>query len=352
MKAAIADVSPDAEVQKIPIADGGDGTIDAAVAAGFDRVPVSVHGPTGLPVETAYARRGALGVIEIAATCGLGLLPRNKAKPLSSSSFGFGEAVRAALDAGCSRIILGLGGSASTDGGAGMLVALGAQLVDGYDKPVELGGADLVRVARIDLSHMHPALSQTEIVIASDVSSPLLGVNGAAAIYGPQKGAVPDEVRRLELSLARWSQIVAKSVGKDDSNVPGSGAAGGVGYAALTFLGAHMSQGIDLMLELVGFNSALPMADLVVTGEGSLDVQTLSGKAPAGVAATARSLNVPTIAIAGRVLLTERQLIDAGFNYAYSLSDIEPNIEKSIANAVPLLYRASRAMARRWIVES
>jgi glycerate 2-kinase len=344
-------VVPDIEAIEVPVADGGDGTLDAALSAGFTRVPVRVSGPTGEAVDTAYAMRDGVAVVELADACGLNRLPGGQLAALMASSAGLGQVVRAALDAGCSQVVLGVGGSASTDGGAGMLSELGVRLVDVNETPIPPGGGALERLDRVDLSGLHPALPATEVLLASDVDNPLLGPTGAAEVYGPQKGASPEDVRLLERGLARLVDVLAEQVpsAKDAAATAGAGAAGGVGFAALALLGAQPRPGIDVLLELIGFRAKLAGAALVITGEGSLDTQTLHGKAPAGVAAAARSAGVPVVAVAGRSLLRTDDLAAAGIAAAYPLSDLEPDPARSIANAGPLLERISRRIAADWL---
>ena len=350
--AGISSVTPDAELVTLPVADGGDGTLDAAVAAGFALVPLTVDGPTGEPVDTGYARQGESAVIELADACGLVRLPGGTLAPLTASSTGFGQVIAAALDAGCRRLVLAIGGSASTDGGAGMLTALGAQVRDADGVDLAPGGGGLEHIAEVDFSKLHPDLAGAEVVLASDVDNPLLGDHGAAAVYGPQKGATPDDVARLDGALRAWSGAVARALGVTENasghpaaDTPGAGAAGGVGFAAIAALGATARPGIDLMLELTGFATHLSGADLVVTGEGSLDEQTLHGKAPAGVAAAARAAGVPVVTVSGRNLLTEQQLAAAGVRKAYALTDIEPDVGKCISEPGPLLERLGRSIA-------
>ncbi len=350
--AGIREHSPGTEVLAVPVADGGDGTLDAAVAAGFHLVPVTAAGPTGEPVRTGYARQDRTAVVELADACGLVRLPGGVLAPLTASSVGFGQVIAAALDAGCRRLVLAIGGSASTDGGAGMLTALGARILDADGQPVPDGGGGLEHVAAVDLTGLHPALAETDGVLASDVDNPLLGDHGAAAVYGPQKGATPDDVARLDGALQVWSGALARALGvaagdggHPAATVPGAGAAGGVGFAAVAVLNATARPGIDLMLELTGFAAHLDGADLVVTGEGSLDEQTLHGKAPAGVAAAARAAGVPVVAVAGRNLLSTDQLTAAGVRQAYALTDIESDVQRCIDDPGPLLERLGRRIA-------
>jgi glycerate 2-kinase len=346
--AGIAAVTSDVDVVRVPVADGGDGTVDAALAAGYERVPVRAEGPTGQPVDTAYAVREGVAVVEMADVSGLRLLPPDALAPLTASSYGTGEVVRAALDRGCHSVVLGIGGSASTDGGAGMVAALGARLLDAAGAELPRGGAALADLDRIDLTGLHPRLAQTRVVVASDVDNPLLGPTGAAAVYGPQKGAGPEDVALLDAALERWADVVDAAVTASTSarDRPGAGAAGGVGYAAMAVLGGVLEPGIGLVLDLVRFADHLPGADLVVTGEGSLDEQTLNGKAPAGVAAAAAEQGVPVVAVAGRVALDRDRLRAAGIDAAYALTDIEPDVRRCLADAGPLLEQLARGLAR------
>jgi glycerate 2-kinase len=347
--AGIAAVAPDVPVREVPVADGGDGTVDAALAAGFTRVPVRAQGPVGKPVDTAFALRDGVAVVEMADVSGLRLLPRDGLAALEASSYGTGEVIAAALDHGCHTVLLGIGGSASTDGGAGLLTALGARLVDADGAELALGGAALARLARLELDGLHPKLASTAVLVASDVDNPLLGPNGAAAVYGPQKGADPDDVALLDAALAHWADVLDAATGTALRDRPGAGAAGGVGYGALAALGAELKPGIDMVLELVGFADALPGARLVVTGEGSLDEQTLSGKAPAGVAAAAVAAGIPVVTVSGRLALRPEQLAAAGVKQAYALTDIEPDLARCLAEPGPLLERLARKLAEDWL---
>jgi glycerate kinase len=330
---------PGLAVAAVPVADGGEGTVDAVVAAaGFRRLRAVVSGPTGRPVTASLAVRGTTAVIETAQACGLGRLPDGLPAPLTATSYGAGELVGAALDAGCRRIVLGLGGSACTDGGAGLVQALGARLADAGGRSLPPGGAALAGIARLDISALRERLSGAEVIVACDVDSPLLGEHGAAAVYGPQKGAAPRDVDVLDAALTAWARAVATAVGTDEyARRPGAGAAGGLGFAALALLGARLRPGIELLLELAGFADKARGSRLVITGEGSLDGQSLRGKAPAGVARAAARLGVPVIAVSGVCELDPEQLRRAGFTAAYPLTDIEKDIERCVADAGPLL---------------
>jgi glycerate kinase len=355
------------EIVSQPVADGGDGTVAAAVSAGFRPVELSVHGPAGAEVTAAYALRGDVAVIEAAQACGLTLLPRDALAPLTATSRGVGELILAACRAGARRIVLGVGGVATTDGGAGLVQALGARLTDESGDELPPGGAALARLDSLDLKGL-PDLSGVEFLLASDVDNPLLGPRGAAAVYGPQKGASPHDVPLLEAGLRRWADIAeevaggpadaAGSAGLADSaglaarDVPGAGAAGGLGFAALLFLGARMRPGIELLLELASFGSLLDGARLVITGEGSLDAQTLHGKAPAGVAraAAAHDPAIPVVAVAGRCTLSADELRAVGIARAYPLTELEPDLGRSIAQAGPLVERLAERIAADWLL--
>jgi len=338
------------EVVSVPVADGGDGTVDAAVAAGYRRVALGVRGPVGKPVTASFALRGDTAVIEAAQACGLVLLAPGELAPLTATTRGVGELILAAVRMGARRIVLGVGGSATTDGGAGLVQALGAKLIDtsGYELPP--GGAALGRLGKLDLSRLRD-LSGVEFLLASDVDNPLLGPHGAAAVYAPQKGATLDDVRILEAGLERWADLTEDVTSTRVRDAPGAGAAGGLGFAAQLFLGARMRPGIELLLELASFGDRLDGARLVITGEGSLDEQTLRGKAPAGVAraAAAHQPPIPVVAVAGRSTLTDEQLHEAAIAAAYVLSDLEPDAGRSMAEAGPLVERLAERIAADWL---
>jgi glycerate kinase len=336
-------------VVTVPVSDGGDGFLDAMVAAGYRRVPVAAEGPTGQPVRASYAELDGVAVVELAETAGLTRLPQGRPAALTASSYGTGQVMRKALEAGCRTLVVGIGGSACTDGGAGMLQALGAHLAVRDGTPLRRGGAALCDLQSVDLSGLHPGLARTEVVVAADVNNPLTGPQGAAAVYGPQKGASPREVAELDRALAHWAGLVSTSTGVDAAEAPGSGAAGGVGFAMMAILGASLRPGIELVLELTGFVQKLREARMVITGEGTLDGQTLNGKAPAGVAAAARKASVPVIAVAGHSTLNQRDLRSLGMIAAYALTDIEPDQQRCISHAGPLLERLGARLATEWL---
>ncbi|MDQ0145408.1 MULTISPECIES: glycerate kinase [Pseudarthrobacter] len=335
------------DIVRIPVADGGEGTLDAAVGSGFTRRTATVTGPTGQPVEADFAVRGHEAVIEMATASGLALVPsvRNGRRPDSAdattaTSLGTGQLIRAALDAGCRRIILGVGGSANTDGGAGLLQGLGARFLDSRNNELSQGGAALANLHSIDFTDFEPRLVDTRFVLASDVDNPLLGAQGAAAVFGPQKGAAQQDVGMLDAALARFVEVLAREIGfraVKAAEAPGAGAAGGVGYAAIAVLAATRRPGIDVVLEFTGLADRLAGADLVITGEGSLDEQSLLGKTPMGVARAAAGQGVPVVAVCGRTTLDQDQAAAAGFEDIHALTALETDVDRCIAEAGPLL---------------
>ncbi|MEQ4716378.1 glycerate kinase [Nonomuraea sp. B19D2] len=343
---------------ELPVADGGDGTVDAAVAGGFGRVTIEVTGPTGerIPASYAWQDTDATAVVELSEASGLRRLPGGH-EPLTATSYGTGELIADAVRRGAKRVVLGLGGSACTDGGAGMAQALGARLLDAGGNDLPRGGAALKDLARIDMSGFVD-VSGIEFVVASDVDNPLLGPHGAAAVYGPQKGAAPEDVRTLEAGLTRLAAVATATHGlmgaveHDDTpramgvaGAPGAGAAGGVGFAALAFLHAEIRPGIGYLLDLLGFGELVKGTRLVITGEGSLDEQSLRGKAPVGVAQAAARAGVPVVAVCGRRTLTDDELRAAGIEAAYALTDLEPDPDRCMAEAGPLLERLAARLA-------
>jgi glycerate kinase len=355
---------PGTATVELPVADGGDGTVDAAVAAGFKPVPVEVTGPTGQRVTAAFGLFGGTAVIEAAQACGLTLLESlaeapatgtpasgesaagGRLAPLTATSRGVGELILAAIDAGANRIVLGLGGVATNDGGAGLVQALGGRLLDDAGRELPPGGGALAQLKTVDLSGLR-SLDGVEFQAASDVDNPLLGPHGAAAVYGPQKGAAPEDVRVLDAALGRWADLAEEATGGRARDRAGAGAAGGLGFAALLFLRARLRPGIELLLDMLGFAAHLDGADLVITGEGSLDAQTLRGKAPAGVAraAAAHEPPVPVVTVSGICSLAEADLRAAGVTAAYTLSSLEPDVARSIAEAGPLTERLAAQIA-------
>ena len=298
---------PKAEFRLIPMADGGEGTVDAwAASAGATRIKVVVQDPLGRPVKAEYAFEASsrTAVIEMAAASGLPLLAPGERNPLATSTYGTGELVRDALDRGARHVILGIGGSATNDGGAGVAAALGARLLDARGRELPPGGAALARLAKIDLSCLDPRVAKTCFEAACDVTNPLCGPSGASAVYGPQKGATPKDVKTLDAALRHFAEVAATTPGiakRAKPEAPGAGAAGGLGFGLMAFCGAKLRSGVKIIAESVGLRERLEGCDLAITGEGRLDAQTMNGKTPAGVAKVAKRAGVPCIAICGCV---------------------------------------------------
>jgi glycerate kinase len=348
IEAGLLRARPDAEVVRLPVGDGGAGTMATVLAAGFERVPVRATGPTGEPVDAAIAVGGERAFVEMAEASGLRRLPGGRRAPLEATTYGTGELIRAALDLGARQLVLGIGGSATTDGGTGMATALGASFLDEAGRPLPPGGAALLRLARIDAGGLDPRLARVRVTVAADVDNPLVGPEGAAAVYGPQKGASPEDVLLLDSALRRYARVLQSDLGVDLADAPGAGAAGGLGAGAMAFLGASLQSGIDLVLELVGFDQAVAGADLVVTGEGKIDFQSLRGKAPFGVARAAAAHGVPVVALGGVVEVADQELRGAGIEEAHALTELEPDVERCIAEAEPLLRRLAERLGRAW----
>ncbi|WP_022870464.1 glycerate kinase [Yaniella halotolerans] len=344
-------ISP-AEVRCVPVADGGEGTVDAAISAGFKRQITRVTGPIGEPIDAAWAMHtssdGIDAVVELAQASGIELLETSRLTGATATSRGTGELLQAALDAGATRITLGLGGSACTDGGAGMLAALGVELLDQNGKHLADGGAALQHLDQVNLTGLDPRWMHTKLVLASDVENPLLGHEGAAAVFGPQKGLTGHDVVMLDAALGHYAQLLTEATERDfglDAGQsvadhvaqPGAGAAGGAGFGAMAVLRAQRRSGIDVILDLVGFADALADADLVITGEGSLDAQTLQGKAPAGVAQLASQQRIPVYAVCGRNLLSTAETEAAGITRVFALTELEPDPDVSMRQTPSLL---------------
>ncbi len=348
--AGIERARPGTSTVLVPVADGGDGTVDAAEAAGYRKIEIGVRGPTGKPVTAAFAYSDGTAIIEAAQACGLARLPAGALAPLTANSRGVGELILAAARMRAKRIVLGLGGVATTDGGSGMVRAFGARLIDDMSVELPPGGTALARLDHLDLSKLRD-LSACEFVVASDVNNPLLGELGAAAVYGPQKGATPEDVLFLEEGLTHWADTVESALGVSYRDTPGAGAAGGLGFASLAFLNATMQPGIELLLDLLSFQSNLDGADLVITGEGALDTQTLHGKAPSGVAQATAAVypDTPVVAVAGVSTLTSDQLRSVGITRAYALTDVEPDEAVCRANPGPILQSLATRIAADWL---
>lgn len=339
---------PGAVVVEHPIADGGEGTVDAVVRAGLRRVEVTVSGPLGEPVRASYAVGDEGAVVELATAAGLGCLP--PPGPTShtarvATTRGVGELIRHVLDRGVRRVTVAIGGSATTDGGAGLLTGLGARVTSADATDLPPGGAALLDVARLELDGLDHRLRGVEVVVACDVDNPLLGPHGAAAVYGPQKGALPEDVDLLDRALRRWADVVSTATGRDLRDLPGAGAAGGVGFALAATVGADLRPGGPLLLDATGFRQHLGPGVLVVVGEGSLDEQSLRGKGPVATARTAKEAGARVVAVAGRAAVTRAQAEAAGIEAVWALTDLEPDPARCIAEAPRLLEEAGHRLA-------
>jgi len=349
MARGILAVFPEAEVLKVPIADGGEGTVDAMVAATGGRLMwTEVPGPLGEPVRAAWGvlGDGRTAVLEMAAASGLPLVPAALRDPRITSTCGTGCLLKAALDAGLRRIVVGIGGSATNDGGAGMAWALGARFLDALEQPLPQGGAALARLARIDLAGLDPRLAQTEILVACDVDNPLTGPRGAAAVYGPQKGASPAMVRELDQALGVLAGVATRCTGRAVAELPGAGAAGGLGAGLLWFTPARLRPGVEIVLEATGFEALVAGADLVLTGEGRTDAQTAMGKAPAGVAAIAGRHRVPVVCLSGGLGEGTEAVLECGIAALASIVPRPMELQACIDQGPDLIEAATARVCR------
>ncbi|MGE8185515.1 glycerate kinase [Pseudomonas mandelii] len=351
----LAQVWPDAQLVKCPMADGGEGTVESIMAACEGELRrTQVRGPLGITVDAAWGwlPQTHTAIIEMAEASGLQLVPPGQRDACISSTFGTGELIRAALDAGAQRVILAIGGSATNDGGAGAMQALGVKLLDVQGQALAPGGLALAQLACIDLSAIDPRLTDVRFDIAADVNNPLCGPHGASAIFGPQKGASPEQVLQLDAALGHFAELCAQALGKDVQHEPGSGAAGGLGFAAKAFLEAQFKAGVEVVAELVGLAEAVKDADLVITGEGRFDAQTLRGKTPFGVARIAREQGVPVIVIAGTLGEGYQALYEHGIDAAFALASGPMTLEQACAEAPRLLRERASDIARVWRIAS
>ena len=340
----------DADLLLCPMADGGEGTVDALLSAtGGTLQQTRVSGPLGDPVEARWGLLpDAQAIIEMAEASGLHRVEPARRDVLAASSHGTGELIRAALDAGVRRIVLGLGGSATNDGGAGLLAALGVRFLDRAGQELALGGAALASLSQIDLTGLDTRLAQVEVMVAADVDNPLCGPRGASAVFGPQKGASPAQVEQLDAALAHYADVMAATLGEDLRDYPGVGAAGGLGFAARAVLRAAFRPGVELVAELSGLAAAVERADLVITGEGRLDGQSLHGKTPVGVARIARAAGVPVIALAGSLGEGYQRLYAEGIGAAFSLAPGPLSLEQAMQQAADQLSARAADLARLW----
>jgi glycerate kinase len=347
IEAGMREVWPDATYVKVPVADGGEGTVQAMIdATGGRRVDARVTGPLGQTGDAFYGEAGGgLAVIEMAAASGLEGVPPDLRDPRTATSRGTGELILAALDAGARRFVLGVGGSATNDGGAGMLQALGVRLLDAAGHDIGPGGAALARLARIDASGLDPRVREAEFRIACDVDNPLVGPRGASAVFGPQKGASPEMVRQLDAALAHYADIVRRDLGQDIAQMPGAGAGGGIAGAMVVFLNGQLRPGIEIVTEAVGLDAAVRDADLVVTGEGRIDGQTVNGKTPMGVARVARRHGKPVVAIGGSLANDADAVHAHGIEVVVAAVARPCSVAEALAAAEDNLRRAARNLA-------
>ncbi|CAI0914767.1 glycerate kinase [Serratia quinivorans] len=344
-------IYPQVQYVKLPMADGGEGTVDSMVAAtGGEIVRVEVTGPLGQPVSAFYGLlgEGETAVIEMAAASGLHLAPKGQRDPRITTSYGTGELILAALERGVKTIILGIGGSATNDGGAGMMQALGARLLDDQQQPLPPGGAALARLAQIDLSAVDPRLQHVSVTAACDVDNPLCGPHGASAVFGPQKGATPEMVTQLDAALSHFGSLLQQATGREVLNAPGAGAAGGMGAALLGMLNARLRPGIEIVIETLRLEEALRDADLVITGEGRLDSQSIHGKTPIGVARVAKRHGLPVIGIAGSLSKDYQVVHQHGIDAAFSVLDRVVTLEEALTDAADNLEVTARNVAAVW----
>ena len=339
-----------AEIVEIPLADGGEGTAEALVrATGGEIRRVRAHDPLGHEIEAFFAilGDGETAVVEMAAASGLTLLSDSERNPLVTSTFGTGELLRAAAESGAARIIVGIGGSATNDAGSGAMSALGARFLDASRKELPPGGGALVDLDRIDMSGFRFP-DRVRVEVACDVTNPLVGPAGTSAVFGPQKGATPEMVERLDAGLARWAEVVKRDLGKDVAGMPGAGAAGGLGAGLAAFLNASLRSGIDIVLDAVRFDEQLAGADLVITGEGRIDEQTSFGKAVGGVLKRASAAGVPVVAVAGSCSGDITALYDMGLTAAFSIVPGPMSVDYAMKHASELLTSLSVNLTRIW----
>jgi len=344
---------PEAETVLVPVADGGDGTLHALVdATGGQIFNSRVQGPLGLPLDAAWGVMGdgETAVIEMARPSGLALVPVEQRDPRTTTTWGTGEIIKEALEKGFKRIIVGLGGSATNDGGAGMAGALGVRFLDSQGRQLAPGGAALANLDRIDPSDVHPVLRHAEVIGATDVTNPLCGPTGASAVYGPQKGATAQVVAELDAALLNLAAVVKRDLGKDVLERPGSGAAGGLGAGLIAFAGGELRSGIDMVCEVLGFDDLLDGADLVITGEGRADRSTIYDKAPVGVARRALAKGVPTILLAGGLGPGYEELYQHGIASIVTISDRPMNFAQSLRRTQELLEGAAERAMRLMLI--
>jgi len=349
MEKGILTVFPEAQVCKIPIADGGEGTVEAMVTATGGRIIVEhVMGPLGDTVEAFWGIMGdgKTGVIEMAAASGLSLVPLESRDPRITTTYGTGQLIKVALDAGIRSIIIGIGGSGTNDGGVGMGQALGIKFLDNQGQELPYGGSSLARLQHIDITGLDRRLSETKIMVACDVDNPLCGPKGASAVYGPQKGATAEMVSQLDEALEKYALIAQQVTGKSVMEYPGAGAAGGLGAGLLLFTNAQLRPGVDIVLQIMDFSNLVANAQLVITGEGQTDFQTAYGKAPVGVSKLAKQYNVPVLCLSGGLGIGADDVLNHGIDGLMSITPQPMTLEECMSKGPALIEAAAARMCR------
>lgn len=339
----------DVDIVKVPMADGGEGTVESMVSAtGGEIICVRVNDPLFREIDACFGILGdkRTAVIEMAAASGLPLLKKEERNPLITSTYGTGELIKCALNRGCRSIVIGIGGSATNDGGAGMARALGVKLLNEQGREVGIGGGGLKELCTVDMSGLDERIKESLIMVACDVENPLCGPLGASYVYGPQKGADETMARILDENLTHYGKVLEKVIGKPIAHFPGAGAAGGLGAGMLAFLNAKLEKGVDIVLRVVDLEKKLEGADLVITGEGMIDYQTGYGKTPYGVAQLAKKYNIPIIAIAGGIGKNAQELYNKGFDSIFSIVDKPMSLDEAIENSEELIKSASERIMR------
>ncbi|MGF7400756.1 glycerate kinase [Thermoanaerobacterium thermosaccharolyticum] len=341
----------DAEIAGLPIADGGEGTVDALITSlGGKIIDVDVLGPLGNVVKGYFGvLNDGTAVIEMAASSGLNLVPNDMRNPLITTTYGVGQLIKEALDKGCRKFIIGLGGSATNDGGAGMIQALGVKLLDEDGKDIPYGGGNLHKLKKVDTSSIDKRVYESSFIVASDVTNPLCGEYGASAVYGPQKGATPEMVEILDDNLRHYASVVKETLGKDFLDVPGAGAAGGLGFSLMAFLNAKIRSGIDIVMEASNIDEKIKSCDIIITGEGNTDFQTAYGKAPAGIARIAKKYGKPVVILSGGLGKNYKDLYDVGVTSMFSIVDRPMTLQEAMINAKKLISDRAEDIIRIFI---
>ncbi len=349
MALGIRRVIPDVEIVMVPLSDGGDGTVDALVySTGGKTMTTKVTGPLGKKVMAKWGilGDGVTGVVEMSKASGITLVPRGKLNPLVATTYGTGELIRAALDVGCRKLIIGIGGSATNDGGAGMAQALGAKLLDNEGQELTWGGAALSNLSRVDVSRLDYRLAECQVVAACDVTNPLCGEQGASMVYGPQKGATEEMCRELDATLSHYAEVIKRDLGINLKDIPRTGAAGGLGAGLVAFLGAQLRSGIEIVTEAVGLDNCLRGASLIFTGEGRIDSQTLFGKTISGVARNAKKFKIPVVAIVGEIAGDSREFSNHGIDAVLSITPGPISLREAMVKAEMLIADAAERALR------